>query len=54
VLILIAVLLAIVIWILLAHNPLASASLCAPVGLLSRGAVAGTVYLRVAAVGDSS
>ena len=54
VLILIAVLLTIVIWILLAHNPLASASLCAPVGLLSRGAVAGTVYLRVAAVGDTS
>jgi hypothetical protein len=53
VLILIAVLLAIVIWVLLAKNAFASVSLYAPVGLLSRVAVAGTVYLRVAAVGDT-
>jgi hypothetical protein len=52
VLILIAALLAIVIWVLLAKNALASVSLNAPVGLLSRVAVAGTVYVRVAGVGD--
>ncbi len=48
VLILIAVLLAIVIWVLLAKNASASVS------PLSRLAVAGTVYLRVAIVGDAT
>ncbi len=54
VLILIAALLAIVIWVLLAKNAFASVSLHASVGLLSRVAVAGTVYLRVAVVGDTT